>query len=220
MHEPGCIDYRRETATELVFDAILPGAAYGIDDAAKLNDAAIARALNDATVMHGNGRGDQVAPECPQSSKRPLFVGTGKLAVSGYIRRKNGRELPSLRHIRPFTTRETSTNARRPGQDVSPAPSLPAKWEIRASTWTSGVGCSAWASNSTRPRSAKTDIDATVLPNLTAEDLKDLAVRIVGHRRKLLDAIGLVGTDAKAKAALAILPEFDGEEERWPSPSR
>jgi SAM domain (Sterile alpha motif) len=30
------------------------------------------------------------------------------------------------------------------------------------------------------------EIDETVLPNLTAEDLKDLGVSIVGHRRKLL----------------------------------
>src|SRR5215471_11969319 len=33
------------------------------------------------------------------------------------------------------------------------------------------------------------EIDETVLPNLTAEDLKDLGVTIVGHRRKILDAI-------------------------------
>jgi class 3 adenylate cyclase/predicted ATPase len=33
------------------------------------------------------------------------------------------------------------------------------------------------------------EIDDTVLPSLTAEDLKDLGVSIVGHRRKLLDAI-------------------------------
>ena len=33
------------------------------------------------------------------------------------------------------------------------------------------------------------EIDETVLPNLTAEDLKDLGVGIVGHRRRLLDAI-------------------------------
>jgi class 3 adenylate cyclase len=32
-------------------------------------------------------------------------------------------------------------------------------------------------------------IDDAVLPNLTAEDLKDLGVSLVGHRRKLLDAI-------------------------------
>ena len=33
------------------------------------------------------------------------------------------------------------------------------------------------------------EIDETVLSGLTAEDLKDLGVSIVGHRRKLLDAI-------------------------------
>src|SRR5438270_4403954 len=41
-------------------------------------------------------------------------------------------------------------------------------------------------------------IDDTVLPNLTAEDLKDLGVSIVGHRRKLLDAIGALRTGADA----------------------
>ena len=30
------------------------------------------------------------------------------------------------------------------------------------------------------------EIDETVLPSLTAEDLKDLGVSIVGHRRKIL----------------------------------
>ena len=44
------------------------------------------------------------------------------------------------------------------------------------------------------------EIDATVLPNLTAEDLKDLGVGIVGHRRKLLDAIAALRIDANAKA--------------------
>ena len=33
------------------------------------------------------------------------------------------------------------------------------------------------------------EIDAQVLPSLTAEDLKDLGVGLVGHRRRLLDAI-------------------------------
>jgi hypothetical protein len=36
------------------------------------------------------------------------------------------------------------------------------------------------------------DIDDTVLPSLTAEDLKDLGVGSIGHRRKLLDAIALL----------------------------
>jgi class 3 adenylate cyclase len=45
------------------------------------------------------------------------------------------------------------------------------------------------------------EIDDSVLPSLTAEDLKDLGVTIVGHRRKLLDAIAALHAPAKAKAA-------------------
>jgi len=40
------------------------------------------------------------------------------------------------------------------------------------------------------------DIDEAVLPNLTAEDLKELGVASLGHRRKLLDAIAALRTDA------------------------
>src|ERR1700730_3010392 len=43
------------------------------------------------------------------------------------------------------------------------------------------------------------EIDQTVLASLTAEDLKDLGVGIVGHRRKLLDAITALRSDATAK---------------------
>jgi len=39
-------------------------------------------------------------------------------------------------------------------------------------------------------------IDDTVLPSLTAEDLKDLGVGFVGHRRKLLDAIAVLRAEA------------------------
>ena len=47
------------------------------------------------------------------------------------------------------------------------------------------------------------EIDETVLSNLTAEDLKDLGVGIVGHRRKLLDAIAALRSDAGNKAPSA-----------------
>ena len=39
------------------------------------------------------------------------------------------------------------------------------------------------------------EIDETVLPNLTAEDLKELGVTALGHRRKLLDAIAALRND-------------------------
>src|SRR5467141_3182616 len=38
------------------------------------------------------------------------------------------------------------------------------------------------------------EIDERVLPSLTAEDLKDLGVSLVGHRRRLLDAIAVLGS--------------------------
>src|SRR6516162_8073607 len=44
------------------------------------------------------------------------------------------------------------------------------------------------------------EIDETVLPNLTAEDLKELGVTALGHRRKLLDAIAALRADAGAKS--------------------
>jgi class 3 adenylate cyclase len=43
-------------------------------------------------------------------------------------------------------------------------------------------------------------IDDTVLPSLTAEDLKDLGVGLVGHRRKLLDAIAALRAEASSDA--------------------
>jgi class 3 adenylate cyclase len=45
----------------------------------------------------------------------------------------------------------------------------------------------------------KNEIDDAVLPTLTAEDLKDLGVDIVGHRRKLLNAIALLQPAESAK---------------------
>ena len=44
------------------------------------------------------------------------------------------------------------------------------------------------------------EIDERVLPSLTQEDLKEIGVGPVGHRRKLLDAIAALRADANAKA--------------------
>jgi class 3 adenylate cyclase len=54
------------------------------------------------------------------------------------------------------------------------------------------------------------EIDETVLPNLTAEDLKDLGVGIVGHRRKILDAIAALRVDESAKRpSVTVAPKID-----------
>jgi class 3 adenylate cyclase len=47
------------------------------------------------------------------------------------------------------------------------------------------------------------DVDETVLPNLTAEDLKELGVASLGHRRKLLNAIAALRDHASGKATPA-----------------
>src|ERR1700724_461756 len=49
-------------------------------------------------------------------------------------------------------------------------------------------------------------IDDTVLPGLTAEDLKDLGVGFVGHRRKLLDAIAALRAEASAPTPVCDAP--------------
>ena len=45
------------------------------------------------------------------------------------------------------------------------------------------------------------EINEPVLPNLTPEDLKELGVGPVGHRRMLLEAIAALRTDASGKAS-------------------
>jgi class 3 adenylate cyclase len=53
------------------------------------------------------------------------------------------------------------------------------------------------------------DIDETVLPGLTAEDLKELGVASLGHRRKLLDAVAALRADASGKGPSAEAPPTD-----------
>jgi class 3 adenylate cyclase len=59
------------------------------------------------------------------------------------------------------------------------------------------------------------EVDERVLPSLTAEDLKDLGVMLVGHRRRLLDGIAALGTSARVAAATArtddVAPRSDAE---------
>ena len=42
------------------------------------------------------------------------------------------------------------------------------------------------------------DVDAEVLPKLTADDLISIGVTSVGHRRKLLQAIAALGAEVAA----------------------
>jgi len=62
---------------------------------------------------------------------------------------------------------------------------------------------------------AGNDIDISILPSLTGEDLKDIGVSSVGHRRKLLDAIAaLSAEEAPAAAKSDEQPAHSGEADR------
>jgi class 3 adenylate cyclase/predicted ATPase len=64
--------------------------------------------------------------------------------------------------------------------------------------WLQGLGLERYSS-----AFRDNEIDERVLPSLTAEDLKDLGVTLVGHRRLLLDAIAALGAGVPAAAETA-----------------
>jgi len=62
--------------------------------------------------------------------------------------------------------------------------------------WLRGLGLEQYL-----PAFRDNDIDAEVLRRLTAEDLRDLGVVSVGHRRRLLDAVKALGDAPPASTA-------------------
>ena len=56
--------------------------------------------------------------------------------------------------------------------------------------WLKGLGLERYV-----PAFCDNDVDAEVLPKLTADDLIGLGVTSIGHRRKLLDAIATFGAE-------------------------
>ena len=63
---------------------------------------------------------------------------------------------------------------------------------IEITSWLRGVGLEQFAT-----AFLENDIDAEILPELTADDLIGLGVTSIGHRRKLLAAIGHVAGRAR-----------------------
>jgi SAM domain (Sterile alpha motif) len=64
---------------------------------------------------------------------------------------------------------------------------------VDIASWLRGLGLDQY-----EQRFRDNAIDDTVLPALTADDLKDMGVVIVGHRRKLLETIAALRADAAA----------------------
>ena len=72
----------------------LDGTAHGVDHATKLHETSVAGALHHASVMHGDGRINQITPECPgranvRSSSAPvsrLYPTTSAASIAASFR--------------------------------------------------------------------------------------------------------------------------------------
>ena len=79
------------------------GAAHGVDDAAELDEASVAGALDHAAIVHGDGRIDQIAAQRPQPRQDAILVGTGETAVADHVRDQDRRYFPRLAHVAPVS---------------------------------------------------------------------------------------------------------------------
>ena len=77
--------------------------------------------------------------------------------------------------------------------------------------WLKGLGLERYL-----PAFCDNDVDAEILPKLTADDLIGLGVTSIGHRRKLLDAIAAFGAEGPVHAQRLRHPTMP---RRRPTPS-
>src|SRR5262245_40250295 len=92
----------RRSVGRPVFRSTMPlctSIAHRIDHTAELDDAAVPGALNDAAVMGGDGRIDEIATESPEACERTLLVHPGKSTVTDNVRDKYRRKFPGLGHL-------------------------------------------------------------------------------------------------------------------------
>src|SRR5262245_3326711 len=68
--------------------------------------------------------------------------------------------------------------------------------------WLQGLGLERYL-----PAFRDHEIDLEVLPKLTSEDLREIGVAAIGHRRKLLDAIAALGATVPTPAIMAATPD-------------
>jgi hypothetical protein len=99
----------------------LDGAARGVHHAAKLNESAVAGALDDAPAMRVDGEIDQVAPQPPEPRQRAILVRSRETAVSDNVRDQDPRDFPGLRHGAPSRAMQNCTKT---GQSRPPHENL------------------------------------------------------------------------------------------------
>ena len=155
----------------------LDRAAHGVDHAAELDEAAVAGALHDAAMMHGDCGIDQVAAKPPQSRQRPLLVRSGEPAVADHVGDQDRRDLPGFRTWRTSAATTLAQSAVRAGLKCFWQPSLPKD----------RVGCRyPYRNSEIAPgyRAAPNRVAAASLPNKDTAGLgKQFAERAIELRR-------------------------------------
>ena len=73
-------------------------ASHRVDDAAKLDETAVAGALDDASMMRGDRGINQIAAQPPQPRQRSLLVRPGEPAVADDIGDQDRCNFPGLAH--------------------------------------------------------------------------------------------------------------------------
>ena len=76
-------------------------AAHGVDHAAKFDDEAVARSLDDSAVMDGDCRIDEIAAQRPEPCQRPIFVRAREAAEVDDVAGQDRGELAILVHGGP-----------------------------------------------------------------------------------------------------------------------
>ena len=76
-------------------------ATHGVDHAAELDKNPVPGALDDAAMVHGDGRIDQVAAQRPEPRERTILVRAREPAVADDVCDQNGRDLSGLAHCAP-----------------------------------------------------------------------------------------------------------------------
>ncbi len=73
-------------------------AAHRVDHAAELDDAPVAGALDDTSVVNGDSRIDQVATQRPEPRQNAILVRSREPAVADNIGDEDRRKFPGLSH--------------------------------------------------------------------------------------------------------------------------
>ena len=91
----------------------LDGAAHRVDHTAELDERAVAGALDHASMMHDDGRVDEVAAQCPQPRERAFLVRAGEPAVADHVGGEDGGEFSGLGYGTPRVIHTSGTSLMR-----------------------------------------------------------------------------------------------------------